>query len=488
MGDDDDKIEWGGDGWETSVAIDYFRGCGANLDEMEAEWTARKKHAAASAAAQPDQFAQALPWPTRIVYRVGRWLFRRWWDSPNAPEEEETLFREGKFKLVYAGKESKRPTAKQRDAWTRITARGDAAWDELMALMVAEYQRQRAVRTRWWRAIYGDCQIDQALPEVHDAAGMKKLVRPIQFHVKRAKKDAPHADVAVWFMATWNTDGVVALMRDGRAVDVGPIDLLVPMKKRPEPTLHLAVFGPLRRIPDDDPYEVIDKMDLTKPQATPIQRGPYPWEGTMRCEPLRDYFLAADDRASFKFDPAHAESPQSAMPWDFVQGNFDLRVYAPPGQEPSDAQAQAFAMFKADEVRHAAAIIAAIFEHYTTNFERHRSLWRDANINSPIDSLAARAVQGVMGGGGQRNPGFIEEIIPKLDSADGLHDLMWLKHVHVHPAGAGESGGVTIAFQFVCTWIADGFTVHWRDGRVEKIGRWKTAEPAAAASKARTQS
>jgi hypothetical protein len=217
-------------------------------------------------------------------------------------------------------------------------------------------------------------------------------------------------------------------------------------------------------------------MNALKPAATPAARGPYPWEGTTRCEPLRDFFLAADDRATFKFDPAHAEQPQSAMPWDFAQGNLDLRVYAPHGQEPTDAQAQAFAAFKADEAVHAAAIVAAIFEHYTKNLEKHRSRWRDENINSPIDSLAARAVQGVMGGGGQRHPGYIDEIIPKLDSPDGLHDRMWLKHVHVHPTD--ENGGVTIAFQFVCMWIGDGFTVHWRDGNVEKIGRWKTAEPA----------
>ena len=111
-------------------------------------------------------------------------------------------------------------------------------------------------------------------------------------------------------------------------------------------------------------------------------------------------------------------------------------------------------------------------------FDKHRSLWRAENVNSPIDSLAARAVQGVMGGGGgQRNPGFIEEIIPKLVSPDGLHDRMWLKHVHVHPAD--EHGAVTIAFQFVCTSIGEGFAVHWRDGKVEKVGPWKTAEPAA---------
>src|SRR5688572_1613250 len=100
--DDNDNLERGDDGWETTVAIEYFRGCGAHLDAIEADSRARQKQAAASAAAEPDAFAQSLPWPTRIVFRVGRWLFRRWWNSDNKPAEEETLFRQGKFKLVYA--------------------------------------------------------------------------------------------------------------------------------------------------------------------------------------------------------------------------------------------------------------------------------------------------------------------------------------------------------------------------------------------------
>ena len=473
-------LKWSGDAWETAVAIEYFRGVGANLDAMEAAAQARQKEAAKSAAPADDAFRRSLPWPTRVIYSVGRWLFRRWWNSDNGPAEEETLFRDGKFKLSFAERASddddkppKPPSPKQRAAWSRVADRGDALWDELLTLIIAEYQRQRPIRQRWWRAIYGDFQLDQALPEVCDAAGMKKLIRPIEFRVKRVKKDAAGADVTVWFMCTWNTDGVVALIRDRRAVDVGSIDLREPMKKRPGAALHHPVFGPLRRIPDGDPWEVVANLKPGERQSMP--RGPYPWEGTTRCEPLRDYFLAADDRAAFMFDPAHADHPQSAMPWDFAQGNFDLRVYAPPGQEPSDSQSAAFAAFKADEARHVDAIIAAVFEHYTTNFEKHRSLWRGENINSPIDTLAARAVRGVIGGGGERNPGFIEEIIPKLDSADGLHDRMWLKHIHVYPAD--DAGGVTIAFQFVCTWVGDGFTIHWRDGKVEKIGRWKSAEP-----------
>ena len=483
-------LKWGGDAWETTLVIDYFRGAGANLDAIDAAWRARQKEAAKNAPPEDDTFRRSLPLPTRILFSMGRWLFRRWWHSDDGPGEEETLFRDGKFKLSFAGKRSdededdetnrpKPPSPKQRAAWNAIVARGDSAWAELMALMTAEYQHQRPTRMRWWRAIYGEFLLDEALPDVRDAAGMKKLVRPIEFRVKRVKKDAASADVAVWFTCTWNTDGVVVLLRDGRAVEVGAIDLLVPMKKRPEPALDHPVFGPLRRIPDDDPWEVVAKMNPLQPQqaaAAVKARVPYPWEGTMRCEPLRDYFLAADDRAKFKFDPAHADAPQSAMPWDFAQGNFDLRVYAQRGQEPSDAQAEAFTTFKADDARHAATLVAAVFDHYTANSEKHRSLWSDENLHSAVSKLGFVPGSGLAPA--ERKPGYIDEVIPKLDSAAGLHDRMWLKHVHVHPADDGGGGeGVTIAFQFVCTWIGDGFTVHWRGGRVEKIGRWKTAEP-----------
>ena len=486
-------LEWGGDAWETPVAVPYFHGAGENLDAIAATWRARQKEAAKRAPKEPDPFRQSLPWAMRPLYSVGRWLFRRWWNADDGDtDEDEALFRQGKFKLAFAAKEAddaaaaKPPSEKQRRAWNDLAARGDAAWEELLSLMVAEYQRQRPTRVRWWRAIYGDFLLDDALPDARDAAGMKELVRPIEFRVKRVKKDAAAADVVVHFMCTWNTDGVVGLLRDGRAVEVGPIDLIVPMKKRPEPALDHPVFGPLRRIPDSDPWEVIDKMNPTKPQAAAAAataRGPYPWEGTMRCEPLRAYFLAADDRAKFVFDPVHADAPQSAMPWDFAQGNFDLRVYAPRGEQPSDAQAAAFAAFKGDEAGHAAAIVAAVFDDYVVNWEKHRRLWNDENINSPLAALAL--IPGSGSAAAERKPGFIDEIIPRLDGPDGLHDRMWLKHVHVHPAEDG-GGAVTIAFQFVCTWIGDGFTVHWSDGKVEKIGRWKTAEPAAVGRGARS--
>src|SRR5688572_31295401 len=136
-------LEWGGDAWETPVAIDYFRGVGANLDAIDAAARARQKEAAKNAPPEDDAFRRSLPLPTRILFSVGRWLFRRWWNSDNAPGEEETLFRDGKFKLSFAGKRSdddkqpKPPSPKQRAAWNEVVARGDAAWDELMALMIA---------------------------------------------------------------------------------------------------------------------------------------------------------------------------------------------------------------------------------------------------------------------------------------------------------------------------------------------------------------
>ena len=72
---------------------------------------------------------------------------------------------------------------------------------------------------------------------------------------------------------------------------------------------------------------------------------------------------------------------------------------------------------------------------------------------------------------------YVDDLVPVLGSAEGLRDLMQLRHILVHPAD--ERGRVTIGFQFVCTWDNDGFGALWRDGKVEEWGTWKDGEPKA---------
>jgi hypothetical protein len=156
----------------------------------------------------------------------------------------------------------------------------------------------------------------------------------------------------------------------------------------------------------------------------------------------------ADRRAEFARDRDRADRPASVLAWEFAEGEFDLRVYAGRGEEPSDAQAKAFTAFRANDHACAAELIQTIFEQYLDARDVRRQNWQDP---------------------------YRDDVLPELADPTGLRDLIQLRHIHVHPVD--NTGHVTIALQFVAVYDYAGITALWRDGRFERWGQWGDARP-----------
>ncbi len=123
-------------------------------------------------------------------------------------------------------------------------------------------------------------------------------------------------------------------------------------------------------------------------------------------------------------------------------------MYAGRGEPPSEPQARAFAAFRADDARYAAEMVQTVFEMYQEVCEIRRKNWPDRHV---------------------------DDLLPFLNSSEGLRDRMQLRCIHVHVPDA--NGQVTLGFQFVCSWDYEGFSALWRDGKAREWGVWKDAEP-----------
>ncbi len=247
--------------------------------------------------------------------------------------------------------------------------------------------------------------------------------------------------------------GFGALVRDGRVADVGHIDLVHPLTKPRRPVIEHPVFGRLGRIPEDDAMEFVNQWKRpTEPGVSGFagakSGGPWPWEGLVKCDPFLEYCYVASNRADFVHQDRNAARPQSKLAWEFVGGEFEVRVYAGRGQEPAEAQARAWEAFHADEKKYAGEMMGEMFKMYQEVCEIRRKNWLDK---------------------------YVDDVIPILSGPDGLKDLVQLRCIHVHPADA--NGGVTIGFQFVCSWDYDGISALWREGKVREWGVWDDAKP-----------
>jgi hypothetical protein len=375
-------------------------------------------------------------------------------NDEEAPDEDWERWRSGTCDLMIdTGRKRSKPTGAQRKAWESLLERGDAFWDELYEHAFEAYQRQVDIRRRWWRAIYGEYLLDQYLPRIQTVTELKPLCRPRLFRIKpQPDKKTTSVDIGVHVVCTWCTDGFGATVRDGTVVEIGPVIDIVHFNDRPRQCVVRPVFGKLNRIPDDNVFEYINDWELP---ATPGKSGfenakrvkTRPWQGFTRFDSLLDYANVADQKAEFAHDPKRADRSGSRMAWEFACGEFEVRVYATSGHVPSDAQAEAFASFRAREKEIADELLNAVFDMY-------------------------RATQPVL----KRNykDRYVDDVVPEIDSRDGLRELIQLRHVHVHPADA--NGQVSIALQFVASYDYDGFSTTWQDGRIVAWGTWKDAE------------
>jgi hypothetical protein len=464
------ELSWDDDAWEGKATFGRFAGWGAALDEKDppdappasprdtsptrAQVEAREQLSALARQTGGEQGALLSDIVTRFAQNMA--------SPPPAPEPEDEeegehlrQLRRGTCDLTIDmdGKRAK-PRKGQRAAWEALLARGDAVWDELLDQTFAIYQRQRPVRRKWWRAIYGDYLLDRRFPEVTSVEQFKRLIRPRMFHIKPPvdKKGVEPPDVTLLVMATWEVDGVGVVIRDGRIIEFGQVIDVIMSPPKPREAIDHPVFGRLRRIPSDDVMEFINEWQPPKDAATSDfadarRVATRPWQGLVRFDPLLDYASVASARAEYAYNRENADYPASRLAWEFADGQFEVRVYSPAGQPPGNAQAEAWRAFKSDEQRHAKDLIDAIFKRYRENFRALRANWTDR---------------------------FPEHNIPDIQSPDGLRELIQLRAIHVHPPDA--DGRVTIAFQFVTSYDYDGLAAMWRGGAFYAWGRWKDAE------------
>jgi hypothetical protein len=426
--------------WATSVALPYFRGFGENLEPEPAT-------GAGSSPSEPEltpgrlRMQQALeaelaqhPLDQQELMRTIIAAAQSGMAQGAAPviEEEsdpldpDRLFRQGRFLLEIDTSRRKPPIPAQRQGWVRLTARGDVLWDELMELLLLEYQVQQPVRARWWKAVYGEYQLQRALPAVQDVAGLRELLRPSRLRIRRAASKAGCAEVEVHLACTWSQDNLEVVVPDGKRPVLEPGSVM-PWERAPRQKLMHPAFGSLGRADDSQP-----------------------WTGFVSCEPFRDYqALVADLRASFQAGPEAHGPPRSMLRWDFIHGLFELHVYTGPGEEPSAAQAAALRTFKEHEAANAAVIVEAVFAHYRSVYEEVRSeyydRYRDANVPEPT-------------------------------GPDLLYERLQLLRINVFPPDT--EGEVRLGFIFLCSWDpGSDLGVRWRAGTVEAVGGREVGRP-----------
>lgn len=465
-------LTWDDDVWEGKATFARFAGWGGALDEKDPpdtrpatppdrSPTRRQLEARDQLAAIAKELGGAEgEMLGSLLANFGANMQAKAAPAAEAVEEDEEededakLLRQGVCGLIIDmnGRRAK-PIKGQRAAWDALVARSDALWDELLEQSLAIYQRQLPVRRKWWKVVYGDYLLDRRLPEVTNVEQFTRLIRPGMFRIKPpADKKAASTDISIHVLATWEVDGFGVIIRDGQIAEFGQVVDVVHPATGPRETIHHPVFGPLRRIPSEDVMEYINEWETPKePGVSGFENArrvaTRPWQGLARFDPLLDYAMVADARAAYAHDRERADRPESGMAWEFADGAFELRVYAPAGQPPSTAQADAWSAFRAGEARYARDLIDAVFRQYQETCEVRRRNWTDR---------------------------YVDDNVPVLNAPEGLRELIQLRHIHVHPAD--EAGRVTIAFQFVAAYDYDGFSALWRDGKFEEWGTWKDAE------------
>lgn len=477
------ELKWNDDIWEGAVTFERFREWGAALDEKDPPDTrpteapdrsptkrqleAREelaKFAQQAGGAEGEALASVMStFLSNLAAResaVAQAPTTEPEPDEDAQEDEDSrLLREGTCTLYIETAEDKRvkPTKRQRAAWQAMVDRGDALWDELLERSFDDYRRQLPVRRKWWRAIYGDYLLDKRLPEVRTIEQFRRLIRPAVFRLKsppdaQDTKATTPVEISLHVIATWEVDGLGVIIRDGRITEIGQVIDTVHVSQRERDTIDHPAFGVLRRIPSDDLMEYVSEWKMPKDGESGLKNARRvanrPWLGHAPFAPLSDFADVADMRAQYAHNRANADRPESRMRWEFANGEFELRVYAPPGEPPSAAQAAAWSAFKADEKRYGREMLDTIFNQYQETVQTRRQNWKDR---------------------------YVDDVLPAITEASGMRELFQLIEIHVHPPD--EQGRVTIGLAFVAAFDYSGFSAVWRDGKFVEWGVWDDAKP-----------
>jgi hypothetical protein len=274
------------------------------------------------------------------------------------------------------------------------------------------------------------------LPDIREPHEMKKLVLPVEIHIWSLKGRAEPPTIGVAFAGSLvDENGVGVLIRDGKVAEVVQGGAVFGLGARTRKFLDHPVLGQLRFIGADQP-----------------------WMGMTPCEPFADYAAIADVRAehSRRRSTKLKDTPYLALDWDFARREFTLEVYTTGGTPPTQQHARALETMRTDQPRGPAVVLDALFDHYRANLERRRRDYRGKHR---------------------------DEVLPDLESAEGLRELIELKTVTILPSRG--KGGAAVGLVFTTAWVSDVFGldfeeeigVRWRDGKVEEIGGREVAEP-----------
>ena len=337
-------------------------------------------------------------------------------------DDREALPPDGHVLLrIETGGKRRPPPEPQRAAWKRILERGDHLWDEAMDALIAEYQRQRPNRARYWKVVNDQRLLSRSLPETADRQTMRQMILPTTCTVQDPDEERGTLDVYLTAAATWWSESLSVYIRDGRVTEVTALGSFM---NRKLPRVETEAFGTLRRRPK------------AKRQ---------PWWGEVTLQRFRSFAAVAVDRSNWDESYTRSDAATSDLPWDVARGSANLGVYTTPGEPPTMAQAAAFRAFMKGQDAYAAQTIQAIFEHYVREAPALRRKHGNARV-------------------------------PNLKDAAGLADLIELTEVSVYPEEPGTSVPIGLAFRG--TWTGDaGLGACWRDGKLEQFGDASTVTP-----------
>jgi len=397
MADELDNLTWNGKEWVGAVAIPCFRGVGREFfnplrDEVLRPWGGYAINAEAAAAEPPEP-------------------------QSNDPLDVDVLFRDARFLIRFDTGERRRglPRA-QRAAWQQIATRDETVWQDTMAMEQTDYQTQRPVRVKWWKATFGDLPFDRELPQINDLAQLSEHCRP--YGIKIHQSVARTADVSMHFMCSWIREGFSVRIRNGKPIAIESTqDSWWP---NPERVIQHPTLGSLRMYSNGDV-----------------------WFGHFRCDPMLEYQRIVEQRAASQQAGLHRDRPRSEMWWNYAHGRFGLYIDVdPPGAEPDPRQFAALQAFSRDESRNLAIILDAVYLRY-----------QQRRQESPRDYFSVE---------------------PHLQHPEQLKEMIELINVYVHPPA--DDGTVRLVFELHCS-FQRSMIILWRNGAIERFGKWGDHEP-----------
>ena len=293
-----------------------------------------------------------------------------------------------------------------------------AAADAIADALLEIYRRQRPERRRWWHRLYGDAPPDR-LPDVESRDAFVRLLMPESF-------GAPDGQtLRATLNVSWADETLEVRIRAGD-VSVTPTSEVMPARYAGA-RIDSPAFGTLT-------WHELDDV----------------WCGRYHSDLLRGYADASEMRHRFRNpDAAIAMALRWLPKWSTFTGDFPLLVRTEPDEEPSEAQATLYQAFARDRESNERRLLSALFDWYLEN----RAGWVAEMRGSP-DSINAT--------------------LPAIDSPEGLLEVIQLSSVTVHPE-PDDGRPAWIGFQF--GWHNEhGIGIRWRNGAVEAIGDYDTAE------------